>query len=98
MEGVLVHFNGLPTLHLSLIDLAEKEEARSTVGDLLKQVLLRIMLLQGSGLFAVKKGLLSLLILIELDTCDGKFVSVSVLHTVLEDFISLVSLALTYIR
>jgi len=49
-------------------------------------------------LFAVKKGLLGLLILIELDTCDGKFVSVSVLHTVLEDFISLVSLALTYIR
>lgn len=49
-------------------------------------------------MFAVKKGLLGLLILIELDTCDGKFVSVSVLHTVLEDFISLVSLALTYIR
>ena len=49
-------------------------------------------------MFAVKKGLLGLLILIELDTCDCKFVSVSVLHTVLEDFISLVSLALTYIR
>ena len=93
-ECLSIHLGCLLSFDLALVDLAEEIESCSTVWDLAQDVLLRVMLLEWTSLSSVEECLLSLLILVKLQTGECKFVPVCILHAILEHFICLVSLAL----
>lgn len=83
IERLFVQVYGLSALQLSFIDLPEKVEPSGPIWDLTQLICVLFMLLKGSRLLSVQKGLLGFLQLIKLDACQRELVTISVLRTVL---------------